>query len=128
MRARLVAGTLILENAAAQLGGEIKDHGWVDHASIVPLFPPKVVTYLNEIGIEGFSVPYQQAQALHLIHLLGRDEPKRLAFEACRNDVLEAYVRRFAQDLYRAFEERKLKAASFQYDATKVRQQLTQPI
>jgi SOS response regulatory protein OraA/RecX len=128
IRARLEAGALALETAVAELGGEIKDLGWVDHASIVPLFPPKAVTYLSEIGSNGFSVPYQQAKALHLIHLLGRDEPKRKAFEACRDDVLEAYVRRFAQDLYRAFEERKLRAASFQYNAKEVRKQLTQPI
>jgi len=125
---RLAAGEIDLETAVTKLGGSIEDRGWIEHAVLARQLPPKALTYLAELGTEGATVPYQQAENLHLILLVDREEPAERTFEEAKEDIVAAYVFRHRQELYNQLADERLGAAGFVYYATRVREDLTQPL
>jgi hypothetical protein len=127
LREKLAAGTLQLGQAAAELGGEIEDLGWRDLDSLADEIPSKAQTYLMQVGASGYSVPYQQEQALHLLWLEERQEPRPLDYPEAREQVREGYLMRFQQDLHRRALEARLAAAGFHFDESAVRSWLVPP-
>lgn len=128
LRKRLAVGEIDLQAAVAELGGSIEDRDWVEHTVLTRQLPPKAFTYLAELGAEGYTVPYQQAESLHLIQLIDREEPRERTFDDAREDVLTSYVFRHRQELYRQLEVERLEAAEFLFNAAEVRESLTLPL
>lgn len=124
LRARLAAGELDLPAAVAELGGEVEDLGWREFDALEGEIPDKARTYLMELGQPGFTVPYQQDDALHLIQLEAREDPRPLEYEEARERVREDYLARFQQDLYRQARDARLAAAGFSFDEAAVRRLL----
>lgn len=127
-RTRLTTGDIDLETAAADLGGSIEDRGWIEHVVLTRQLPSKALVFLAELGDTGYTVPYQQAEGLHLIQLVDREEPAERTFDKAREDVLTAYVSRYRQELYQQLADERLEAAGFTFHATEVREDLTQPL
>ncbi len=124
LRDRLAAGELELEAAAAELGGSVEDLGWREFDRLEAEIPSKARTYLMEVGERGWSVPYQQDDALHLIRLDGRDDPRPLEYQEAAERVREDYLRRFERELYRRTAGERLNAAGFVFDEDAVRRSL----
>lgn len=124
LRSRLVAGELDLEAAAAELGGRVVDIGWREFDSLDDTVPGKARSYLMEVGERGFSVPYQQDDALHLIELVERQDPRPLEFEQAVEQVREDYLQRFQRELYSQVAGERLLAAGFAFDEDAVRRLL----
>ncbi len=124
LRERLAAGELELA-AAEELGGKVEDLGWRDFDSLGKEIPGKARTYLMEVGDSGWSVPYQQDDALHLIRLEARDEPQPLEYEEAAEQVRQDYLQRFQGELYRRVAEERLAAAGFVFDEEAVRRLLS---
>ena len=124
LRERLAAGDLDLAAAASELGGSIEDLGWRDFDSLEQEIPNKARTYLMEVGDQGWSVPYQQDDALHLIRLDEREDPRPLEYEEAAEQVREDYLQRFQQELYRRVAEERLGDVDFVFDEETVRRLL----
>ncbi len=124
MRERLAAGKVDLAAAAAELGGSVEDLGWREFDSLEEEIPAKARSYLMEVGDSGWSVPYQQDDALHLIRLDERDEPRPLEYQEAAERVRRDYLQRFKQELYRRVAEERLHAAGFAFDDEAVRRLL----
>ena len=127
LRERLVAGELDLTAATAELAGGIDDLGWREFDSLTEDIPGKARTYLMEVEVGGFSAPYQQDDALHLIQLVEREEPRPLAYEEAAARVRTDYLVRFGQELYRRVAEERLDAVEFAFAEEVVRRLLTGP-
>jgi len=120
----LQAGRIDLDQARNELGGEIEERGWIEHGTLALQLPPKGAAYLSQIGPEGFSVPYQQAKALHMVHVIEREEPRRLTLEHAREEVLRSYVDRYRHELFREVADERLAAAEFVFLGNEVRRLL----
>jgi hypothetical protein len=128
LRERLAAGELDLAGAAAELGGAVDDLGWRDFDALAGEIPEKAQAYLLDLGVGGFTVPYQQGEALHVIELAGRQEPRPLEYQEVADRVGEDYLARFQQQLYRRVAEERLNAAGFVFDEAAVRRLLAPPV
>jgi hypothetical protein len=124
---RLSAGDAGLEDAAAELGGEVEDLGWRDFEELAGSLPGKAATYLMEVAPGGFSVPYQQGDALHVLELVERREPAPLEYADAAEQVRDDYLVRFQQDLYRQVADQRLGAAGYAFDEAAVRRLLAPP-
>ncbi len=127
LREQLTTGELDLAAAASQLGGSLGELGWQDFDAFTKEIPAKALTYLLEVGASGFSVPYQQGDALHLIELVQRQEPEPLDFEAARDRVRSDYEARFGQEVYGQIAEQRLGEAGFVFAEEVLRQLLAPP-
>jgi hypothetical protein len=126
-RELLAAGEVDLAAAAAQMGGDLADLGWREYDSLVGELSEGALAHLLEVGEKGFTAPYHQAGALHLIWLEQREEPRPLEYEEARERVREDYLARFQQQLYRRALEARLAAADFIFDEVAVRRLLAPP-
>ncbi|MEE8524491.1 MAG: DUF1028 domain-containing protein, partial [Thermoanaerobaculia bacterium] len=126
-RERLAAGEIDLAAASDELGGSVDDLGWRQLDALPDGIPRKARTYLLEVGAGGFSVPYQQDNALHLIELVERDDPRPLEYEEAADQVRADYLARFQQELYRRIAEERLDAVGFAFDEAALRRLLTPP-
>ncbi|MEM7582830.1 MAG: peptidylprolyl isomerase [Acidobacteriota bacterium] len=126
LRERLVAGESDLAAAAADLGGTIEALKWREFNELSGNIPNKARAYLMEAGAERFGVPYQQDDALHLIELLGRNEPAPLEYEAAAEQVRADYLERFGQELYRQHVEQRLAAVDYRFDEAALRAMLNE--
>ena len=124
LRARLMAGELELAAAAVELGGRLEDLGWQEFDRLEEKIPNKARTYLMEVGDSGWSVPYQQDDALHLIHLEARDEPLPLEYSEVAERVRDDYLLRFQRELFDELVGERLTAAGFVFDEDAVRRLL----
>ena len=125
LRERLAAGELDLSAAASELGATVHDLGWQDFDALGDEIPPKARQYLLQADAGGFSVPYQQDDAIHLIEILERREPGPLEYEEVAERVRQDYLERFEQELYRRLADARLGAAGFAFDEAAVRRLLT---
>lgn len=124
--ADLTLGTIDLATAAARVGGNVADLGWVDFETLMTS-EPKVRYYVLEINGTGYTVPFQLNQRLCLIWVEAREEPRPLSFAEVRERVVADYFNRHHQQLYRATLDELLAAAAFRYDETAVRRALAPP-
>ena len=127
LHAELVAGEVELAAAVEQLGGSVDDAGWIEFERLRGLMPDKAQSFVLQLGASGYSIPYQQDEALHLIWLEERREPRQLEYEEAAEQVRGDYLRRFEQDLFRQVSEGRLAAAGFVFNEELVRQQLSWP-
>ena len=125
LRERLAAGELDLSAAASELGATVHDLGWQDFDALGGEIPPKARQYLLQADAGGFSVPYQQEDAIHMIEILERREPGPLEYEEVAQQVRQDYLERFEQELYRRLADARLGAAGFAFDEAAVRRLLT---
>lgn len=99
-REQLTSGELSLDQAAEDLGGSIIE---IEPSELEALteIPPKGQAYLLQTESGGYTVPYQQDQALHMAQLVERLEPELLSYDDARLRVREDYLDRFQQRLRR---------------------------
>lgn len=131
LRQSLLKGELEPAAAATRMGGDFRDLGWVAFDSLAELVPDKALKYLLQVdkqaeGVEtsGFSVPYQQDRALHLLWLEERQEPQTQTYEEVQAQVREDYLLRFQQELSAQVIKSRLEASEFVFDEEAVRQLL----
>ncbi len=117
----LVAGTLDLTAAAGELGGTVEDLGWREFNALGEELTQKAQTYLLEIGDSGFSVPYQDDEALHVLWLEQREEPRELSYEEAQERVRNDYFARFQKELYDRARDDLLSSHGFAFDQQAVR-------
>lgn len=124
LRDALSRGEIDLEAASTRLGGAVKELGWRPSEELGGDLPPKARAWIAEMAGDGFSVPYQQDQALHVVEVAERREPLPLDYESARNRVREDYLARFAQDLARRVLDERLAAADFTFNENALRRLL----
>ena len=123
---------------AARMNGAFRDLGWVAFDDLAELIPDKAQKYLVQTDAlsasagqttptSGFSVPYQQDEALHLLWVEERQEPQTLAYEDVATQVRDDYFQRFQQELSAQVITTRLAAVNFVFDEEVVRQLLLPP-
>ena len=117
--------------AAARMDGVFRDLGWVAFDSLAEVVPDKALKYLLQVdkqadgvSTSGFSVPYQQDRALHLLWLEERQEPQPLAYEEVEAQVRADYLLRFQQELSAQVIRTRLEAAEFVFEEAVIRRLL----
>lgn len=125
-RDRLQHGEEDLASAAARLGGAINDLGWRAFDELDE-FPGKARDYLIQAPPGGYSIPYQQEDALHLAWVEDLEVPVPLEYDDVRERVREDYLQRFEQILFREAVDRRLTAAGFTFFSDHVRRHLAPP-
>jgi hypothetical protein len=101
-----------LADAVSALGGEIDDLGWRDFDELHEL-PGKARQYLLQAEAGGFSVPFQQDEALHLIYVVERQEPRPLEYDEAAQTVRADYLERYSQQLFAEVVAGRLEGAGF---------------
>ncbi len=132
LRDALAAGEIDLAEAVERLGGVIRELDWRQLDELAGETPPKARDYLLRISSapderSGFSVPFQQDQALHVIQVEERQEPGPLPYDEVVERVKEDYLERFEQDLYRQVAESRFTAAGFVFYEEAARRLVTEP-
>ena len=122
---RLAAGDLDLTAAAGELGGSVSDLGWKEFEALVEEIPNKARGYLMNVGDSGFTVPYQQDKALHLIEVVEREDPQPLDYAEAVDRVRRDYLARFQKQLYLRVAEERLAATDFAFSEQAARRLLT---
>lgn len=122
---RLAAGQLELAAAAAELGGTITDLEPRELDALPDTIPPKARQYLLQAEAGGYSVPYQQDEALHLIHVQAREEPRPLGYDEVEDRVRADYAKRFERELFRQVADSLLSEAGYAYYEDAVLRALT---
>ncbi|MDA8018200.1 MAG: peptidylprolyl isomerase [Thermoanaerobaculia bacterium] len=120
----LVAGDLDLSEAVDSLGGSIRDLGWRSFDDLSSEMPGKAREYLL-VGASAYSVPYQQDQALHVIHVRNRQEPGPVQYDEVAEIVRDDYVERFEQRLFTQVADVRLEAAGYSFSEDTLRALLT---
>ena len=113
------------------MDGVFRDLGWVAFDSLAEVVPDKALKYLLQVdkqadgvSTSGFSVPYQQDRALHLLWLEERQEPQPLAYEEVEAQVRADYLLRFQQELSAQVIRTRLEAAEFVFEEAVMRRLL----
>ncbi len=127
LRERVAVGELELAAAAGELGGTVGDLGWREFDALGDEIPRKAREYLLQATAGGLAVPYQQDDALHLIEITERDEPRSLDYDQVAERVRADYLERFEQEIYRQVLGARLAAAGFVFDDDAVRRLLGGP-
>ncbi len=96
----LAAGRTSLNAAAGRSGGAVTDHGWLDFEALDGVFPNKAESYILQTEAGGFTLPYQQDEALHLLWVEQREEPRPLPYADVRDQGRLDYFDRFEDQLY----------------------------
>lgn len=113
-RGGVETGEIDLDALAAELGGEVTAHGWVDFDELASL-EPKVRHYLLELGGLGYTAPFQLGGRLHVIRVEERREPTVLPYEQVVDRVRDHYRERRGQDILDAVSDEILAAADFRF-------------
>lgn len=124
LRTKLAAGQLELQAAVSSLGGKISTPGWKDYAEL-DFLPKKAYSFLLQVPEDGYSIPYQQDQALHLIHVLESRAPHVLDYEKVKEMVRRDYLKRFGQQLTSDVINRELEEKHFVFFKEDLLSQLT---
>ena len=102
----------------------MQDLGWQSFDQLPGLLPPKARDHFIHLAEGGYSIAYQQHQALHVIHVAQRQEPRPMTYAEAEEQVREDYLQRFEQELYQALAAERLEQAGFVYDEEAVRRRL----
>ena len=122
-RADLNEGRFTLEELASELGGSIQDLGW-QRLDELQLTAPDLAALISEVQRDQYSPPFSRSDALHLIHVVERQEPQPLAFEQVRNTVRQAYLERHGQRLYTEVRDELLSEAAFRLHEERIQERL----
>ena len=118
-------------SALERLGGSLKEHGWLEFEELRRRLPNKAVQLLGAVGPRGFLPPYQQDEALHLVWLAQREEPRQLTLDEVLalspSPLIEAYLDRHGQRLFAELTHERLQATSFSFDEAAVRAMMGWP-
>lgn len=125
LRAQLVAGEIDLAAAQADLGGEVRALGTLSLQELANEIPKKAQEYLLQVDESGYSVPFQQDDALHVLWLEERHEPRDESYEEAAEKVRRDYLARFRQQLYQDVVRERLQNAGFSYSEETLRRLLT---
>ena len=123
MRQEMTAADNQLDRAAEQSGGTVNDLGWRELSELTEL-PNKAQAYLLQASPGGFSIPYQQGDALHMIWVEARELPAELDYESVQAQVRKDYFERFERKLFQQAVSQRLSAANFVFSAENVRDRL----
>lgn len=123
LREELAAGRIDFAGAAQRLGTKAEDLGWLDFAQLQRI-APKIRSYLLDLGGTGYTVPFQQGNQLNVSWVEERQEPRQLPFEQVEDRILEDYLRRHQQRLYRELAAEILAESGFRFDEAAVRSAL----
>jgi parvulin-like peptidyl-prolyl isomerase len=110
----LEAGRQTLEEAAAELSGDLQELGWVTLGQLREL-DPKLARFAAGIPAGGYSPPYSTADRLSIVRVLERREPEPLPYERVRDPVRAAYLERHGQRLYEELRQELLGEAGFRF-------------
>ncbi len=125
MREALATGAIEMPAALAELGGEVEDLGTKTLEELRRAIPNKARDYLLQTSAGDYSLPFQQDEALHILHVVERHEPRPQSYDEVVEKVREDYRDRFAQQLYRRVVEARLADVAFIFHEEVVRSQLT---
>ena len=118
-------------SALERLGGTLEEHGWLEFEEIRRRLPNKAVQLLGAVGQTGFLPPYQQNEALHLLWLKQREDPRQLTLDEVLalspSPLIEAYLERHGQRLFAELSSERLQAADFSFDEAAVRAMMGWP-
>ncbi|MFT5040949.1 MAG: parvulin-like peptidyl-prolyl isomerase [Hyphomicrobiaceae bacterium] len=126
LRERLIAGSIDLDAAATELGGEVADLGSLGLAEIGET-GSKLPTLVLELGSTGFTVPFQDNDLLQMVHIVKREDPKTLPIDEVRERVLDEYLQRHQRALTGELIEKMLADAKFNFDPDAVRAYVLPP-
>jgi len=105
---------LTLDQAAARLGGQVRDVGWLDGGGLARL-EPKVRAYVLGLNSPGLSIPFQLNHRLHIVQVTEREEPRVQPYEAVADRVLKDYRERNEQKLFAEVKAGMLRAEAFEF-------------
>jgi parvulin-like peptidyl-prolyl isomerase len=125
-RERLQAGATSLAAAVDEVGGAVQDLGWKTMVELGDL-PNKALQLIAQTSADGFTVPYQQNEALHLLWVQQREEPRALSFEEAEQSVRADYLRRFEEPLFLEMADERLREAQFRFDSEALHRSLEEP-
>ncbi|MDA8018990.1 MAG: peptidyl-prolyl cis-trans isomerase [Thermoanaerobaculia bacterium] len=114
LRSELIAGRLSLDEAASTPGAEHTAARWIGPRALAGM-EPKIRAYLSQLEGTGYTVPFQLDGKLHLLHVVERQEPEPLPFDAVETQVRTEYVRRHEQRLFANVKEELLHQARFRF-------------
>ena len=123
---QLSSGAVDLSQVSEEMGATVSDLGWVALDELPEDVPDKARQYLLQVGSTEYSVPYQEGEALHLIHVAGRQEPRTRELEEVESEVQADYLKRFERDLYEQISTERFERANFGFLEATVRRLLTQ--
>ena len=103
-----------LPTAAAQIGADLIDLGWMDVAGLQQL-APKLGHFVLNLEAGETSIPFQLNRRLNIVHLEAREEPKELPFNEVKDQVFQDYLDRHKQQIYADIQARLLKDVHFRF-------------
>lgn len=122
----LEAGGTTLDAVAQEVGGSIRDPGWLDFQQLGGV-DPKIARFLVELQPGGFSVPYQLGNSIQIIELIERRDPAELSYEEVQDRVFDDYLERYRDSLYDDVVDTILEGADFRFMEDNVRSVLAPP-
>lgn len=123
VRDAILNGTMDLPTAAAQIGADLIDLGWMDVSALQQL-APKLGRFVLDLEAGETSIPFQLNRRLNIVHVEDREEPKQLPFKQVEDQVFEDYLVRHKQQIYVDIQARLLKDARFRFHEDTVRRAL----
>ncbi len=122
LQQKLSTETFGLEQAVEQLGGSITHWDLQTSKDLSKKLPKKAINILAKSAPGTYTPPYQQDHALHLIWLEQRVEPRRLTYEQAREQVADAYKKRYGKQLYATLKQAYLEDNGFEFLSQRFRQ------
>ena len=126
LRNQAPTGNDSLKLVAERMGGSIEDLGWRELSELEDI-PKKAKSYLLQTPAGGYSVPYQQDDALHMIWVEAQQSPEKMTYVDVADRVREDYYERFERRLYQEAVKQRLIESNFVFYADNVREVLSPP-
>jgi hypothetical protein len=115
-----------LDQLVLEIGGSVKDLGWVK-ASQMDSLAPKVRQYVAQVSGTGRTELFQLGQSLSLVHVRERMEPSELPFETVKERVVSDYLERSKQTFYVDLVDRLTRETNFRFFPESVAAALAPP-
>lgn len=112
-RQDLDAGTLSLDDLAAELGGEVETLDWQNLPEL-HVSAPRLAQFAAETAAGRHSPPFRSEESLQIFRVEEREDPSPRPYEEVRDAVRAAYLERHGQRLYRELRDAVLTGAGFQ--------------
>lgn len=124
LRQALSLQQLDLAAAVDELGGSLVDLGWRSLDELPRELPQKARELLLQTEVGSYSPAFQQDNALHMLWVRGRAEPRQLELAESAEEVREMYLGRFDQQLYREAVGKRLASVGFEFHEQTLRRLL----
>lgn len=116
----LVRGEMSLEKVSDATAGRLEPARWVDFRTLSRL-PGKVMASIIDAGAQGFTPVLRVEGRLLIFEILEREDPRPLGYEQVEERLLDDYIDRHQQQLYREIEDEILERSHFGFFADRVR-------